>query len=345
MNDTFPRVSVICGAYNGEQWLPSTLASLRAQTLRDFEAVFVDDASTDRTCEVLESQGDPRFRVVRNDTNSRLVITRNRAVSLARGRYVAVSDQDDLSRPERLSAQAQVLDESPPASAVYTRVSWIDGEGNPIPGAPDWDYGGHRARIALVFHNFIAHSTLMFRRDAVPAPVYAPQYPLCEDYWLLVRLADVGQGIVPLTDRLVLYRKHGTNYTNAAIGQMTSLSRKLRTELLRRLGVHASDAEMDLHDCFEAGTEAPTPQLHEACRQWLAHLHEANLRSGYVPQEDFEAIAADKWLELSHKFAPLGRQAWKTYSRGPRRHLVSRHRASLAKLWVKCAMRGVTRRA
>ena len=74
-------------------------------------------------------------------------------------------------------------------------------------------------------------------------------------------------------------------------------------------------------------------------------LHEANRRSGYVPQEDFDAIAADKWLELSHKFAPLGRQAWTTYSRGPRRHLASRHRASLAKLWVKCAMRGVTRRA
>ncbi len=336
-----PRVSVICAAYNGVSLLPDTIASLKTQTLQEFEAVFVDDASTDGTRSMLESTADPRFVVVGNEVNSKLVATRNRAVSIARGRYVAVTDQDDVSLRDRLARQAAALDAEPQASAVYCRVSWIGEHGESLRGAPDWDYGGERARIALVFHNFIAHSTLMFRKALVSGPVYVPRFPLCEDYWLIVRLADQGKGILPISDRLVRYRKHSSNYSTLAERQMASLSRTLRSELLRRLGVVATDAEMELHDFFESGTTAPKPELHEECRKWLLHLEDANRRSGYVPASDFDAIAADKWLDLSHKFAPLGRSAWSTYARGPRRNLASRHWPSVAKLWLKCMRRPV----
>ena len=74
-----PRVSVIIPAYNAEAFLPETLASVEAQTYDDWEVVVADDASTDRTAEVVESRGG-RFRVVRSEVNDGPAGARNRAL-------------------------------------------------------------------------------------------------------------------------------------------------------------------------------------------------------------------------------------------------------------------------
>jgi len=334
-----PAVSVICAAYNGAAWLPETIGSLRRQRLRDFEAIFVDDASTDATPQVLATIGDPRFLVLTNERNSYLTYTRNRAVSMARGRYIAVTDQDDLSQPERLLHQAEFLDSNPRASAVYSLVQGIDGSGRPIRGAVDWAYGGQQARAALMFHNFVTHSALMFRHGCVAGAPYAPDYPLCEDYRLIVQLADSGDGIFPLHRRLVKYRFHGSNHTTEAFDRMQHFSRQLRRDLLTRIGLAATDAEMDLHAAFESPPGTPSLPALRACREWLAHLREANRISGYVPVRDFDAVVADKWLDVAHKHSALGRDAWRCYAAGPRAALEVRHLPSVGSLWAKTMLR------
>lgn len=336
---TAPAVSVICAAYNGAAWLPETIDALRRQRLRDFEAVIVDDASTDATPQVLAAIGDPRFVVVTNERNSYLTYTRNRAVSIARGRYIAVTDQDDLSQPERLQRQTEFLDSTPKASAVYSLVQGIDGSGRPLRGAVDWAYGGQQARAALMFHNFVTHSALMFRRECVAGAPYAPDYPLCEDYRLIVQLADSGEGIFPLRHRLVKYRFHGSNHTTAAFDRMQRYSRLLRRDLLTRIGLSPTDAEMDLHATFESPPGTPSLPALRACREWLAHLREANRLSGYVPGRDFDAVVADKWLDVTHKHSALGREAWRCYEAGPRAPLEARHWPSVGSLWVKTTLR------
>jgi glycosyltransferase involved in cell wall biosynthesis len=332
-----PTTSVICAAYNGASFLPQTLASLKAQTYTDFEAVFVDDASTDTTAAVLAQVADPRFVIATNDRNQRINYSRNRAISLARGRYIAVTDQDDLSDASRLERQVAFLTAHPAASAVYTYIRSIDASGRPLGTSVNWDYGGQQARAALMFHNFVTHSTLMFRRECVTEPVYVSDYPLCEDYWLLVRLADSGSGIHPLKRALVGYRTHATNHTKVAQDEMAMYSRTLRQVLLGRLGFTPSEHEMRLHSCFESGPFETTPALFRQCGDWLAHLSDSNRRAGYVPPQAFSAVVADKWLELAHKFSGLGREAWKIYSGGPSRGLDRKHLLSLASLWVKCA--------
>lgn len=332
-----PTTSVICAAYNGEAFLPQTLSSLKAQTCTDFEAVFVDDASTDGTAAVLAQAADPRFVIATNDRNQRINYSRNRAISLASGRFIAVTDQDDLSDPSRLERQVAFLTAHPTASAVYTYIDSIDESGRPLGSNVNWDYGGQRARAALMFHNFVTHSTLMFRRECVAEPVYVSDYPLCEDYWLLVRLADSGSGIHPLKRALVGYRTHANNHTKAAQDEMAMYSRKLREVLLGRLGFTPTEDEMRLHSSFESGPAETTPALFRRCGDWLAHLSDCNRRSGYVPTEAFGAVVSDKWLELAHKFNGLGREAWKIYSAGPSSGLDRKHLLSLASLWVKCA--------
>jgi glycosyltransferase involved in cell wall biosynthesis len=107
-----PEVSVCIPAYNGEAYLGRAIASVLAQTFSDFELVVVDDASTDGTAAVVGRFADPRFRLVRNETNLGQEGNWNRALAEASGRYVKILPQDDVLAPECLERQREAL-ESP----------------------------------------------------------------------------------------------------------------------------------------------------------------------------------------------------------------------------------------
>ncbi|MEM6315027.1 MAG: glycosyltransferase family 2 protein, partial [Planctomycetota bacterium] len=96
-----PYFSIIVPVFNRRHLLEPTLRSLLRQTFTDFEAVIVDDASTDGSFEFLRDQlkHDPRFRVLRQHKNEGQAQARNRAMEEARGKYFAFLDSDDLMMP------------------------------------------------------------------------------------------------------------------------------------------------------------------------------------------------------------------------------------------------------
>lgn len=101
-----PAVSVCVPTFNGAQYLPETLASIRAQTFSDYEVLIVDDQSTDDTVEIASrfAATDPRVRVIRNDTRAgSSARNANRAASHARGEWVKFVYQDDLIAPSCLA--------------------------------------------------------------------------------------------------------------------------------------------------------------------------------------------------------------------------------------------------
>src|SRR5262249_47417024 len=111
-----PLVSVVMSVYNGAACVGRAGDSILGQTFRDFELIAINDGSTkDDTAAVLDalarSTGDERLRVVNLDKNRGLAGALNHGISLARGRYIARQDQDDISHPQRLEAQVRYLDE------------------------------------------------------------------------------------------------------------------------------------------------------------------------------------------------------------------------------------------
>lgn len=99
------KASIIVPVYNAEATIAAAIASLQAQTMRDWEAIIVDDASTDATPEVLRriSFGDPRIRIVRNVVNLGPAGSRNVGLGMARGDWVALLDADDHFHNARLT--------------------------------------------------------------------------------------------------------------------------------------------------------------------------------------------------------------------------------------------------
>src|SRR6476661_3414688 len=98
-----PTVSVMVPVHNTGRFLAATIEGIQSQTFADWELVAIDDGSTDDSAAVLKryADRDPRIRFV-SRANRGIVQTRNEMLGMARGRYLAVNDSDDVSLPNRL---------------------------------------------------------------------------------------------------------------------------------------------------------------------------------------------------------------------------------------------------
>ncbi|QIR40916.1 glycosyltransferase [Tolypothrix sp. PCC 7910] len=103
-----PEVSVIIPSYNTENYIYQAIDSALKQTLNNIEIIVVDDASTDGTLNVLKKFNDQRLKILANPKNIGVAGTRNRALKVAKGQWVAVLDSDDWYAPERLERLLQV---------------------------------------------------------------------------------------------------------------------------------------------------------------------------------------------------------------------------------------------
>lgn len=104
-------ISIVMPSYNTDKYIENSINSVINQTYTNWELIIVDDCSSDNTDEIIRGFDDIRIRYVKNDRNSGAAISRNRALRLAQGRWIAFLDSDDLWRPEKLEKQLQFMKE------------------------------------------------------------------------------------------------------------------------------------------------------------------------------------------------------------------------------------------
>mgnify|MGYP001566819341 FL=1 len=104
-------ISIITPCNNLKDYIHSTYKSIVAQTIKDWEWIIVDDASTDNTVEIIRSFGDPHIKLVQWEFNTgNLSILRNKGAQMASGDFLAFLDGDDICEPERLKQQVDFLE-------------------------------------------------------------------------------------------------------------------------------------------------------------------------------------------------------------------------------------------
>ena len=113
--DETPLVSVVMPVWNAEKYIGAAIESIQAQTYQNFELMLVEDCPTDNTSAVVAdyAQRDGRLRVLKNDKNRGIAYTTNRAIAEAKGKYIALLDDDDLMTPWRLELQVAYLEQHP----------------------------------------------------------------------------------------------------------------------------------------------------------------------------------------------------------------------------------------
>lgn len=114
-----PKVSVIISVYNGERYLAEAIDSVLAQTYQDFELILIDDGSTDRTKEIIQSY--PTIRYFYQE-NQGVAAARNLGVAQSRGDYLTFLDADDLWLPEKLALQIEAFAGNPHLDIVTGHI-------------------------------------------------------------------------------------------------------------------------------------------------------------------------------------------------------------------------------
>jgi glycosyltransferase involved in cell wall biosynthesis len=218
-----PFVTVFIPAYNVEKYVGQAIESIIAQTFQDFELLLIDDGSHDGTRGIAEAWAarDARVRVVSRANRGR-PSTRNEAFDLARGRYLAVLDADDLSLPQRLQRQVAFMEAHPRVTLCGSRNIHIRGTADvqrrelsrSIMRKHPPDVRSIRA--VQLFDCAVRQSTAMFRMETLRARGYRynTAYPLAEDFELWSRMLQTDD-VANLPDVLGYYRRHERQSTHA----------------------------------------------------------------------------------------------------------------------------------
>lgn len=220
-----PAVSIIIPAYNLAPYLAETLTSLFAQTYHDFEAIVINDGSTDNTDEVLAPFLDRIVYI--KQPNRGVMAARNAGLQRARGRYIALLDGDDLWLPRFLEVLVGMLEADPTLSAAYPNAYFF--------GSPNFNGQLHQdvfpVAAPITFDRALRRECyifglLVFRRavlDEVGVYDEGLQGQGAEDFDLWLRMLRHGHRFNFTTEPLAKYRWRHNSLSNTGVLSLTCL--------------------------------------------------------------------------------------------------------------------------
>ena len=210
-----PSISVMFPVYNcRKSYLKKAIESILAQSFQDFELIIFDDGSTNNVKGVIEDyiKRDSRIIYVRSEENHGLAYGLNAMVKLAKGKYLARMDADDISAPFRFEKEFHFLEEHPEYGFVGGNLLLMDDRDNV--------YGARKYPKKPAIRDFLkyqpyAHPTIMFRKSVLnmDKPYGIEERPRRgEDYQLFMNLTAAGIRGFNLQEDLLLYRETKDSY-------------------------------------------------------------------------------------------------------------------------------------
>jgi glycosyltransferase involved in cell wall biosynthesis len=208
---TTPEITVLTATHNDGRYIGQAIESVLNQTYELFEYIVIDDASTDETAEILKSYAaqDSRISVQRNEKKLGRGGARNRGLSMARGKWVAIFDGDDISHLERLERQWSFIAQNPDIDYIGAGCAQIDKQtGNHLsdrvfvpPLSQD------QIMWQLCFDFPFHHSSTIGRKALfMSSGGYPIHLPVCEDIFLWMKMALNGARFANMSDQLLTYR-------------------------------------------------------------------------------------------------------------------------------------------
>ena len=256
-----PKVSVLMSVYNGGRYLHTAVEGILNQKFSDFEFIIVDDASEDKTWQILSSyaEQDFRIRLIRNKDNLGLTRSLNKGLAVARGEYIARNDADDVSLPDRLAVQVCFLDNHPEVVLLGSAVRGMDESGElmgDIVRHPCTDEG---VRWKMLLHNAFWHSTVMLRKETLfkHSLYYNPNLNYAQDYDLWSHMLTRGR-VANLPSGLVKLRSHRQRITITKWDAQQAAADDVATANFERAGLarHFSKTEIVLMRDLAASLES-----------------------------------------------------------------------------------------
>lgn len=227
------KLSVITTVFNAVPHLRTSLDSLYAQSFTDYEVILVDDGSNDGSEEILrEYLNKPNTRLLKNANNEGIPISRNRALLIARGEYVAIHDGDDISLETRLQKEVEYLDTHPDICVVGTYAYKIN-QGGKVMGTMSYPPTETTEAFRIIKSyklNPIIDSSCMYRRNVILSQggySMAPDMKTSLDLHLWCRLLCKGYKLSNIQEPLIKYRINPKGVTQTQHKEMLEATEKI----------------------------------------------------------------------------------------------------------------------
>lgn len=211
--DNHYLISIIAPVYNSAQFISEMINSVQSQTYSNWELLFVDDCSRDNSVQIIEQYivKDPRIKLFILSNNQGSGPARNKAISEAKGKYIAFLDSDDIWHPEKLEkhvAFMQVHD----AAFSHTSYGFMDENGNVIRET------FHVSKVPVTYRMALQRTeisclTAMYDVEKV-GKMYMPDIRRKQDYALWLAILRRGFKSYPLDIELAWYRQRKGSATN-----------------------------------------------------------------------------------------------------------------------------------
>ena len=295
---TSPLVSVLMTAYNREKYIAQAIESVLASTLRNFELIIVDDCSEDRTVEIARTYADQycRIRVEVNERNLGDYPNRNRAASLARGKWLKYVDSDDYIYPHGLDVLVSTMERFPEAGYGLCSFPTLRDQPYPVCLSPREAYRRHYFESSL-FHRSPLSAIIL--RSAWEAVGGFPAERMTSDMGMWHRLSK-RYPVVLMADGVVWYRAHGE----------------------QEVTVHAQQPHfwaLRYQAISERAILDPDVPLTVAERQSIARrLWRANMKTVFKLLAKQRFADAREYLAQAQRFRALGAEKQRRNARHPR---------------------------
>jgi len=311
-----PEISVLLPVYNCVRFLAEAVESILAQTWRDFECIVIDDGSTDGSQEIIRRYGDPRIVLMQNPENLGVAPTLNKGMALARGRYVARMDADDVSCRDRFSVQRRLLDKHTAAGicGAWVRTRCEKGRGHVLSFPAD----PATVQAYTLFNNPLAHPVVMWRADFLNKHGlrYDEALDAGQDYELWSRC--VRHFPVHNIPRVLLdWRLHGEGVTHRCFDRSNAAAMAVQRRELEELGMRPSEEELLLHRRTGGSCGANTLEELLRSKKWLLTLVAQNEEAGRYDRQGMLRAASLVWFRLCANSSHLGPASVGQYLKTP----------------------------
>lgn len=277
-----PLVTVLMAAYNGGRYLKSSIESVVNQSFRDFEFLIINDCSTDDSVKVIEDFNDARIVIHHNEKNIGQTKSLNVGLKLAKGKYIARMDADDLAFPTWLEKLVTCFEKKPEYAVIGAAAVVIDdiGKKKEIRRAP---INLNEIIFRIFFAPPVNHvSVLMNKAIILKMGGYDEEFKITQDYELWSQLIRRDYSIINVPDILVSYRVH-----SQSIGFKETDKRGLqeKSETIFRNVTSLTDLSIRYDDAIEL------------CKLFY-HTHELTQKQFDHAENNFSSI----YMNIKEKF-------------------------------------------
>ncbi len=203
-------ISVVMPVYNSGQLIHPTIKSILNQTYSNFEFIIINDASTDNTLETIKKYQtkDKRIIIINNDKNLGISLSSNKGLNIAKGKYIAMMDHDDISLPDRFEKQVNYLEKHKDVFLIGTGNNYIDKDGKILNKIKTLTTSEKIKKEIISGTNRICHPSIMFRNNTEIR--YREKIYYAQDVDFFLQLLSENKVLTNIPDILFNYRVHDT---------------------------------------------------------------------------------------------------------------------------------------